>query len=242
MVSVQAEKISFSYGKRPILRNVSFAAEQGEILVIAGLSGCGKTTLCHILCGIIPNVIKGTLSGRVSICGEDITRAPLAQIAARVGLVFQDSDNQLLCTTVEDELAFGLENLCRAPEEIRDRVDETLRAFGLEAQRLTDPGALSGGFKRLVAMAAVSIMEPQVLVLDEPMNALDEAGRALVRATVEAQRRAGKTILIVEHDLKLVEYADRWLILRDGGVAALDTPARLLGDKNRLRALELWYG
>ena len=132
MHSVDVRNLTFSYRHgNTVLRDISFTVFAGEIFVIAGLSGSGKTTLCQILSGVIPHAIKGSLSGQVTVLDIEPSKAGLPQTALRVGYVFQDTDSQLICTTVEDELAFCLENLNRPPDEIRARVDELLNEFGL---------------------------------------------------------------------------------------------------------------
>lgn len=225
MYAVEVSGLSFSYVDRaPILRDISFEVSEGEVFVIAGPSGSGKTTLCEIICGIIPHAVKGSLSGRISVMGADPRDATLPQTSLIAGMVFQDSDSQLICSTIEDELAFGLENLCRPPEEIRLRVDELMDEFGFGGSPRVNPAHLSGGRKKLLAVAAVLAASPPILILDEPMSGLDAEGRELVLAAIKRQRSLGRTVLIVEHDLSLVTFADRWLILKDGDVAACAAP------------------
>ena len=240
MDSVTVKNLSFAYpGSDKILNDVNFEIKSGEIFVIAGLSGCGKTTLCHILCGIIPNSIGGTLTGTVCVAG--CTGRSLAETALHIGLIFQDSDAQLICTTVEDELAFGLENLCFEPSEIRSRVDKMLCRLGLYEQRFSNPSMLSGGQKKLAALGSVLILEPEIIILDEPMSNLDKCGRSLVRSAIDELHTQGKTVIIVEHDLSLALFADRWMLLNNGRVAAIDTPQNLFSNKSLLRELEMWY-
>lgn len=238
--ALRVDKLSLAYGKRQILRELSFSVAEGELLVITGPSGCGKTSLCHILSGIIPNAIKGQLTGEVALAGQALAGLPLARVATMAGLVFQDAGQQLICTTVEDELAFGLENLCLPAAQIRARVEQTLHDFGMEEWRLRNPARLSGGQQRLLAVAAVLILAPPVLILDEPYSGLDEAGRQLLQQAIAAQRAAGRTIIMVEHDLHLAQEADRWLILQQGRIALLDTPAALLARRAVLEELGIW--
>jgi len=238
MNAVEVKNLTFAYrGGDPILRDISFSVPEGEVFVIAGASGSGKTTLCHILSGVIPHAIKGSISGQVSVADIDPRTVGLPQTALRAGLVFQDSDSQIVCTTVEDELAFGLENLCMPPDDIRLRVDELLREFGFEELRLTNPSRLSGGMKKLLTIAAVLAPSPQILILDEPMSGLDPDSRALVRTAIEKQHDQGRTVIIVEHDLKLVTFANKWLLLSDGSVAACGPPSDILAQRDLLVGL-----
>lgn len=219
MIALRAENLCFSYdGKRDLLKGVHLTVEQGECVVLNGLSGCGKTTLCYILCGIIPNVISGRLGGKVAWMDREMQGKKLGEWGAQIAMVFQNPDDQLICTTVEDELAFGLENLCVPPEEIRRRVDESMERFGLSAWALRDPQTLSGGQKKLLTVACVLIQKPELLILDEPMCGLDEDGRALLGGVIDELKAEGITLLVVEHDLALAGYADRVVYLRDGEI------------------------
>jgi energy-coupling factor transport system ATP-binding protein len=223
---VRVAGLSYAYpGGGFSLSGVSFDVAAGETVVFAGPSGCGKTTLCHCLTGLAPKALGGTLNGTVTLLGDDIVTLGVPVVATRIGLVFQDPDNQLVATTVEDELAFGPENLAVEPPEIRRRVDRELARFGLEPLALRAPGGLSGGEKRLVAIAAVLTLQPPVVILDEPFTHLDGRGRSLVREAVLELRAAGRTLLIVEHDLSLVDFADRYLLLEEGRlIAESETP------------------
>ncbi len=214
--AIEVNELSFSYGKREILKRVNLTVQRGETLVLTGDSGSGKTTLCRILCGIIPNAVPGRIKGRILLMGEDIAGKSLSECAQRIGMVFQEADQQLICTTVEDELAFAPENLCVPPNEIRSRVDNMLARFHLEELRLQNPARLSGGQKKLVTIAATLMLCPDILVLDEPMNALDEQSRALVRQAVRQLRQEGTTLVIIEHDPAMYPDNARIARLREG--------------------------
>jgi energy-coupling factor transport system ATP-binding protein len=214
---IEVKNLTFAYRDgETVLNDISFSVSAGEVFVIAGPSGCGKTTLCRILCGIIPHAVKGNISGQVSIMGINPLIAGLSQTALQAGFVFQDTDSQIICTTVEDELAFGLENLCWQPEEIRKRVDELIAEFGLNGLQVMNPVYLSGGQKKLLAIAAVLAPSPPILVLDEPLSGLDGDSRELVRSAIIEQRHRGRTVIIVAHDPKQVAFADRCLIIDKG--------------------------
>jgi len=212
--------LSYAYeGEDEVLKDVAFTVSQGETIVLVGLSGCGKTTLCRCLAGLAPKALGGMLRGSVHILGQDIAELPLAHLATRVGFVFQDPDNQMVTTTVEDELAFGPENLAVDPAEIRGRVDDGLRRYRASHLALRSPNSLSGGEKRLVAIAAVLALDPPVVILDEPFAHLDERGRDTVRDVVLELRRKGRTLIIVEHDISRTAFADRYLLIEDGRLA-----------------------
>ena len=237
---VDVKNLTFSYdGGKTLLSDISFYVSAGEVFVIAGLSGCGKTTLCRIICGIIPHAVKGNISGEISVMGVDPADVSLPQASLSAGMVFQDEDSQIVCTTVEDELAFGLENHCVPSDEIRSRVDELLTEFGLSELKLENPSKLSGGQKKLLNIASVLALSPPVLILDEPFSGLDEEGRILVREAIERQRNLGRAVMIVEHDLKQAAFADRWLLLHDGVIAINDTPSVILERENLLKELNL---
>ncbi|HHX14352.1 MAG TPA: ABC transporter ATP-binding protein [Clostridiales bacterium] len=230
MEAVRVENLHLSYVPgQPVLDGVNFEVECGETVVIAGLSGCGKSSLCHVLCGIIPQLIEGDVSGQMELDGENIAGKSVAELALIVALVMQDSDNQLFCTTLEDELAFGLENRCVEPEEISHSIDMMLERTKLSRYRYSDPGQLSGGEKKRAALAAATMGEPSIVILDEPLSGLDEAGRQLVGEMLRELHEQQVTVLIVEHDLTAVtaRLADRWLILDQGRVVAHDTPDKL---------------
>jgi energy-coupling factor transporter ATP-binding protein EcfA2 len=225
MPVVEVKNLSFAYRGGPaVLRDISFSLRAGEMLVIGGLSGSGKTTLCLLLCGIIPHAVAGTVSGEISLMDIDPLTCGLPQACQRAGLVFQDADSQIICSTVEDELAFGLENLCWPPQDMRRRVEELLTEFGLTELREADPALLSGGQKKLLTIAAVLAPAPPVLILDEPLSGLDAVGRALVLAALAEQKRQGRAVIVVEHDLRQLTWADKWLLLHQGAVAGYGEP------------------
>lgn len=215
-IAIEASHLSFCYGRRQILNNISLAVNAGETLVLTGDSGCGKTTLCRILCGIIPSVVPGKVQGTVRLFGQDIAGWPLHQCAQTIGMVFQDADQQLICTTVEDELAFAPENLCEQPQAIREQVEQMLSRFQLQKLRLRDPATLSGGQKKLLTIASTLMLHPRILVLDEPMTALDADSRTLVANTVRQLQQEGVTLLVIEHDPALYPQNARVVRLQEG--------------------------
>lgn len=234
---IRVEKYSFAYESNPdqlILKDISFAIEPGTISAMIGLSGCGKTTLCQSLCGIIPNCTGGKQKGKIFIQGNDIEGLSVNQLAATIGYVMQNPDEQLVCTTVEDELAFAPENLARNPDEMKEKVDWALRILGMEPFRLKNPNQLSGGQKQMVAIGAVLMLDPEILVLDEPMSSLDLDGKRIIRQLMLTLKDLGKTILIVEHDIESLQFTDRWIVLSEGNLVAQGNPIDFMRDKTVL--------
>ena len=246
MPAVKVEDLSYVYpGGQPALpaiKGINFSIEAGETVAIIGLSGCGKTTLCRCLCGIAPHVLGGSMQGRVLIQGRETTACKLSQLAGEIGMVFQDPDVQLVTTAVEDEIAFAPENLCQPPQEIRERVEEILNLLGLNHMRLKNPTILSGGQKKLLSLGAVLALKPSILVLDEPMAQLDEKGRRLVSDILLSLRKEGKTLIIVEHDVENVDFADKFLVMEKGEMIRLDSPAAVLADTKFLQQHRLYFG
>lgn len=179
MEAVVVQGLTYRYqpGGPLVLKGIGFHVSRGEIVAVTGLSGCGKSTLCHCICGAVHHNRGGVMTGQVLLNGKNIRELRAASLALEVGMVFQDPDTQLFSPTVEDEIAFAPENLSLPPARIRERVEQTLDLLGLTALREANPHRLSGGEKQLVALAAVLALDPPVLVLDEVMSPLDQAGK-----------------------------------------------------------------
>ncbi|MBT9150993.1 MAG: Energy-coupling factor transporter ATP-binding protein EcfA1 [candidate division WS2 bacterium] len=210
--------LSFKYEKnsKDILNKVNLSVHKGEILAIVGLSGIGKSTLCYCMSGIIPHVYKGMMEGEILIKGKPTLELTLPQIATHLGIVFQNPDTQLFSPTVEDEIAFGPENLCLERDEIGRRIDEMLSKVGMEKYRLSSPNNLSGGQKQLIALASVLSLNPEILIFDESMSQIDADGRIIVKEMMKKLKGEGKTIIMIEHEFENLDIADRVMLLKDG--------------------------
>ncbi len=213
--------LSFRYRNRSeyALRNVSFQAEAGEIVLIAGASGSGKTTLMRCINGLIPRSYKGgELSGEIRLFGQDPVPLSLPKISQMVGTVLQNPEKQIVGSYVANEVAFGLENLGVPRPEMRARIDAVLAYLGLDHLRDRETFQLSGGEKQKVAIAGVLAMEPSILLLDEPLANLDPASAQETLALVRRLAEAGRTVLIIEHRVEdvLKIQPDRVLFLADG--------------------------
>lgn len=226
-MALTIESLTVAYGPKEAVRNASLHVAPGTLAVLYGPSGCGKTTLCQAVCGIIPGGIKARVTGDIRLFGQSIQGRSLAQISREAAYAFQEPEDQMVCTTVEDELAFGLENRCLPPALIREKVETALAAWQLAPLRLRDPATLSGGQKRLVALLSLLITGPRLLVLDEPLSHLDEAGRQLMLNTLRRLRREGAAILVVEHDLSQLAWADQWIAMEAGRVILQGAPREL---------------
>jgi energy-coupling factor transport system ATP-binding protein len=224
-VPLVVEDLTFRYRDRPAaaIRHISFSASPGEILLIAGASGCGKTTLIRTINGLIPRSYKGEVTGRVLVYGEDTAAWKLSRVSQKIGTVLQDPERQILGTKVLNEVAFGLENLGMTREEIVLRVDEALGLLGISALRDRDTFNLSGGEKQKVALAGVLAMRPSILLLDEPLASLDPASARESLDTVRGLADQGMCVLMVEHRVEdvLRIRPDRVMFLSEGEIRYL---------------------
>jgi energy-coupling factor transport system ATP-binding protein len=195
------EDLTFRYRDRqaPAIRGVGFSAHPGEVLLIAGASGCGKTTLIRAINGLVPRSYKGEVTGRVLIHGVDTANWKLSTISQQVGTVLQDPERQILGTKVLNEVAFGLENLGLERMQITARVEEALALLRISDLRDRDTFSLSGGEKQKVALAGVLAMRPRILLLDEPLASLDSASAVESLEMVRKLADEGMTVLMVEH-------------------------------------------
>jgi energy-coupling factor transporter ATP-binding protein EcfA2 len=225
------DDLSFRYRDRQTaaIRDISFSANPGEILLIAGASGCGKTTLIRCINGLIPRSYKGEVTGRILLQGQDTSTWRLSKISQAVGTVLQDPERQILGTKVLHEVAFGLENLGVPRAEIIARVDESLNYLNISYLRNRETFNLSGGEKQKVALAGVLAMRPTILLLDEPLASLDPASAYETLDMVRRLADEGMTVLMVEHRVEdvLRIRPDRVMFMSDGEIKYLGPMAGL---------------
>ena len=203
MNAVELKQVNFSYdGQTKILENTDFTAEYGEVTLLSGHSGEGKSTLMYIVSGIIPNVNYGELSGEVRIAGEDIKGKKLGHICRKVGVVLQNADEQIIQKIVEDEIAFGCENLAFPPEKIQKQIDIVCDLMKLNPQWKCR--TLSGGQKQRLITASTLAMGQKIIILDEPLANLDKDGAAMLMGTLRSLAKAGYCIIVIEHRLDMV--------------------------------------
>ena len=230
MISI--DRVSFGYGDaQETLSQVSAAIAPGACVLLCGASGCGKTTVTKLINGLIPAFTPGCrLEGRVEVDGLDPGTTPMYELARKVGSVFQNPKSQFFNLDTDSELAFGLENEGRPPEEIRRRVADTVDALHLQELQRRSIFSLSGGQKQLLAFGSVYAMGPEIFVLDEPTANLDQDAIARLHDQIAGLKRQGRTVVIAEHRLYfLTDLIDRALYLRDGVLERTFTRAQFCG-------------
>jgi energy-coupling factor transporter ATP-binding protein EcfA2 len=237
---VRVENLSFRYveTERWALSGINLDINEGEIVVLAGQSGCGKSTLLRCVNGLIPHMYPGEYSGSITIAGDVVATTSMGVLAQKVGLLFQNPENQIFMFSVERDIAFGLENLGLPRKEIRSRVDEVMRLLGITSLALRAPHELSDGQKQRVALAGVIAMRPRLIILDEPTSLLDpETASELVALVRKLNKEVGITFVIVEHRLELLTpIADRIVVMDKGRKEMDGVPSEILADP---RAAEL---
>lgn len=249
------EKVSYSYSSQegeteellpPVLKDIDLEIEKGSFVALLGHNGSGKSTLAKLI-----NLILFPTSGKIFIDGNEIsgdrehsdspiTEEELYEIRRRIGMVFQNPDNQLVATVVEEDVAFGPENLGIEPTEIRRRVDEALETVGMTEFKKHSPHQLSGGQKQRIAIAGIIAMLPECIVFDESTAMLDPGGRKDVMDTIERlNREKGITVIHITHNMDEAVRADRVVVINDGGIYADGTPEEIFSDVERLRRVGL---
>lgn len=242
MTMIETKDLTFAYpaeeGKRsePALRGVSLGIEKGSFVVVLGHNGSGKSTLAkHLNALLIPT--EGTLW----VDGIDTSKEPeLWKIRQKAGMVFQNPDNQIIGTVVEEDVGFGPENMGVPTEKIWERVDESLKKTGMTSYRYHSPNKLSGGQKQRVAIAGVMAMRPKCIILDEPTAMLDPNGRKeVLEAVSDLNRQEGVTVILITHYMEEVIHADRIYVMDDGEVAMEGTPEEIFSQVEKLKELRL---
>lgn len=225
MKLLQLKNVTYSYSddtlSETILKGINLEIEKGSFVAVLGHNGSGKSTLAKLLNGLIKPTSGDVLVNGMNTLDESSDR----EIKRTVGMVFQNPDNQLVATIVEEDVAFGLENIGLDYDEMHKRVDEALKSVNMENYKYSAPHNLSGGQKQRIAIAGVLAMKPQCVVLDEPTSMLDPAGRKDVIDTVVSMcRDAGVTVIIITHFMEEAVLADRVIVMNDGRIELDGTP------------------
>ena len=219
-----------------VLKNFNLTIEKGSFVAILGHNGSGKSTTAKLINGI--NIAQ---SGEVIVDGQKVEdNDTIFDIRRKVGMVFQNPDNQIVSSIVEEDVAFGVENLGVEPKEIRERVDNALKTVGMYEHRLKAPNKLSGGQKQRVAVAGIIAMKPMCIVLDEPTAMLDPSGRREVMNTVKKlNKEEGITIVLITHYMDEAVQADRVVVMDDGQIKLDDTQRNVFAKVDEIKALGL---
>lgn len=237
--AIEAKNIFFSYHKGVlVLQDVSFDIVEGEYAVILGHNGSGKSTLARIIRGLLDDY-----EGKVILFGkENPTREENSQINSQIGMVFQNPDNQFVGSTVEDDVAFGLENRQVPLEEMKAKVQEALEEVGMWDNREKAPENLSGGQKQRVALAGVMAMSPSLLILDEATSMVDPKGKRDIYKTLHALRKRSEgklTLLSITHDVEEALSADKIIVLKQGQIVRIGKPEEIFSDTALLEECSL---
>ena len=240
---IKFEDVSFRYrnSKRNVLKNINLEINEGDFVVITGPTGAGKTTLCEMMNGIIPNFVKGHLTGEVIVDGMDPTKTKVATMAQTVGLVFQDPNTQLFGMTVEEDVAFGATNLGYDYEECMKRVGRSVTDLNLTELLNRKPMELSGGQKQSVAIAGIYAMLPKIIVCDEPTSMLDPIGKRNIFALVkDLNKKYGITVVLVEHVMsEVVRHADKVVVMDRSSIVMQGSVNEVFSQVDKLNELGL---
>ncbi|WP_284141036.1 MULTISPECIES: energy-coupling factor ABC transporter ATP-binding protein [unclassified Virgibacillus] len=234
---VEFRNVSFRYTEEQpwVLKNCSFTIYEDEWVAIIGHNGSGKSTIAKLMNGLLfPQ------EGEIYIHDQLVNEQSVWDVRKKVGMVFQNPDNQFVGTTVQDDVAFGMENRGFSREQMVERIENTLEAVGMLDYRLTEPHRLSGGQKQRVAIASVMAISPQVLILDEATAMLDPKGRLEIMQTVSRlQERNSLSLITITHDLQEVAQADRVIVMNEGELWKEATPREIFAEKAALREIGL---
>ena len=225
---IEFQNVSFSYGDVPVVENLSFTIQKGETVGLIGANGAGKSTIMKLMLGLLSG------SGEIKVDGLPVCRDNLAEIRKKIGFVLQDSDNQMFMPTVYEDMIFGPRNYGLSKEETEKRVDAVLTQRGLQDLKHRHNHKISGGEKRMAAIATILAMEPEMILMDEPSTALDPVNRRTVINTIN---RLPQTKLIASHDLDMIlDTCQRVILLSHGAIVADGDAETILRDKALLEA------
>jgi energy-coupling factor transporter ATP-binding protein EcfA2 len=233
MAIVKLQNVTYKYPltEVPALQDINLQVEEGEFVAVIGPNGAGKSTLCYTLAGFVPHFFKGELTGTVEVAGNESHNSTLSEWVLNVGLAFQNPFNQISGAkyTVFEELAFGLENIGIPREEMKGRVTDAMKLTGISDLADRSPYSLSGGQQQRVALTSILVMQPKVLVLDEPTSQMDPIGTREVFGVIRSMAERGMTVILVEHKVEwIARFADRVIALKDGKILLDGAPSEVL--------------
>jgi len=233
MAIVNLQNVTYKYPltDSPVLHNINLTVNEGEFIAVIGPNGAGKSTLCYTIAGFVPHFFKGELTGTVEVAGNESSKSSLHEWVLNVGLAFQNPFNQISGAkyTVFEEIAFGLENIGVPREEMKPRVEAAMKLTGISDLADRSPYSLSGGQQQRVALTSILVMQPKVLVLDEPTSQMDPIGTREVFGVIRTMAEQGMTVVLVEHKVEwIAKFADRVVALHEGKVLMEGKPSDVL--------------
>lgn len=232
MKKIVVENLKYKYPltNELALKGISFEVEKGEFIGIIGKNSAGKSTLCQSLIGLVPHFYKGGYGGKVFVDGLEVGKNEISEISTKVGIVFQNPFTQVTGSklTVYEEIAFGLENMGISREEMKERIEYSLKLLDIYKFKDRNPFDLSGGQMQRMAIASIIAMRPEIIVLDEPTSQLDPQGSEEVFKSIQSLSKEGMTVIMVEHKIeKIAKYSDRVLLLDNGSIVDFDVPQKI---------------
>ena len=238
-MGIEIKNFSYKYPleDKNVLENLNLKIEKGEFWAVIGKNGSGKTTLCNALRRFVPDFYKGEVTGEIVVDGKNLKDFSPKELVTKIGFVFQNPFTQIsgVKDTVFEEIAYGLENLAVEKEKIIKRVNETLKLLEIEHLKDKNPQEMSGGQKQRVALASIIVMDPEILVIDEPTSQLDPKGTQDIFKIINIMAKKGKTIILVEHKLELIaEYAEKIVVLDEGKIILSGKASEVLNNKSLL--------
>lgn len=233
MAIVELKNVTYKYPltETPALLNINLQVREGDFVAVIGPNGAGKSTLCYAVAGFVPHFFKGEITGMVRVAGNESSESNLHNWVLNVGLAFQNPFNQISGAkyTVFEEIAFGLENIGVPRDEMIRRVNEAMKLTDISHLADRSPYSLSGGQQQRVALTSILVMQPKVLVLDEPTSQMDPIGTREVFGTIRSMAEQGMTVILVEHKVEwIAEFADRVVALHQGTILADGKPREVL--------------
>lgn len=233
MAIVELKNVTYKYPltDSPALQDINLQVAEGEFVAIVGPNGAGKSTLCYTIAGFVPHFFKGEMAGTVEVAGHESSKSTLHEWVLNVGLAFQNPFNQISGAkyTVFEEIAFGLENIGVPREEMKQRVQDAMQLTGISDLADRSPYSLSGGQQQRVALTSILVMQPKVLVLDEPTSQMDPIGTREVFGVIRTMAEKGMTVILVEHKVEwIANFADRLIALHEGQILLEGTPQEVL--------------
>jgi len=233
MAIVNLQNVTYKYPltDSPALQNINLQVNEGEFLAVIGPNGAGKSTLCYTIAGFVPHFFKGELTGTVEVAGNESSKSNLHEWVLNVGLAFQNPFNQISGAkyTVFEEIAFGLENTGVPRDEMKQRVEDAMKLTGISDLADRSPYSLSGGQQQRVALTSILVMQPKVLVLDEPTSQMDPIGTREVFSVIRKMAERGMTVILAEHKVEwIANFADRVIALHKGQIILDGKPGEVL--------------